>query len=207
MQYVGICSLVICYLLGGIMSGRVSKLERLLETEQGKNDYREMLLAIESRASLVAASGMIGIHPNTLTKWIAKGKEDSEGIYKQFYDDVILAISKAVTSAEIEVNIQSPKFYLQRGFARVLLGDVYNIDSLPLEATYNLDGTVGDGDDLQRNQTMHPSIETNNEMQPKAIDEMTINALIELRNNGIDLNSLVDNVQSENRHIESEDNQ
>ena len=70
---------------------RVNRIEWLFETREGKDAYSSMLLAIESRVSCVAAAGMIGVHPSTLTKWIARGKVEEEGYYRELFDGVYFA--------------------------------------------------------------------------------------------------------------------
>ena len=178
--------------------GRVSKLEILLSSKRGQEQYNEMILAISSRASAVSAAAMIGISPNTLTRWITKGKANKDSLYGKLWGDVLVALGIAVSSAEIEIHHQRPQFYLQRGFARTLVGDIYNteLNDVPV-VNYNMDGTISHADDSTlalRDNTVEPVLneQTGTSEQNNISEQMTIEALKILRANGIDLNALVD---------------
>lgn len=99
-----------------------------------------------------------------------------------------------------------PETYLTKGPGRILLGDFYNTE-LP-QAEYNVDGTVSiatsaqnptgliesDEDDAPINTSEQMSIERQKEQD----NQLTLEALQSLRDSGIDLNDLIDDLVSEN---------
>ena len=125
----------------GIRQRRRGKLDELMDSEAGRRAIDEMILFIASRASVRSSAARIGVNPNTLTKWISRGKQESEGVYRELYDRVVVALGQPTAQAEVELNQMKPEFYLTKGPGRVLLGDIYNTE-LP-GAEYNIDGTVG----------------------------------------------------------------
>jgi hypothetical protein len=181
-----------------VNSGRVSELEKLLKTEHGKQRYAEFLMAISARASTRSAAAMIGVHPSTLTRWVERGKVETDGCYRRLYDDVVIAIGQATMSAEVELYAQKPEFYLSRGMGRHLLGDTHNHRPDSLSNTYELDGTVTDhSNDV-------PTIADDTPNDHNISDALTLDALAVLRNNGIDINTLIDrHVENQGRAIES----
>ena len=185
--------------LGIYGKGRVSKLDYLFDTEHGKQQYAEFLLAIENRASARSAAAFIGVHPNTLSRWLAIGKEEEGSRHRVLFDDVVLAVGKATCVAEIEANQCKPERYLQRGFARTILGNIYNVEANDNPALVaNLDGTIGDATQdfdestsllVDEQQSALPKIEYDN----KQLDQQSlIQAMLILRENGQDLNAIAD---------------
>ena len=64
-----------------IRQRRRGKLDELMDSEGGRRAIDEMILFIASRASVRSSAARIGVNPNTLTKWISRGKQESEGVY------------------------------------------------------------------------------------------------------------------------------
>lgn len=194
-------------------AGRICELEFLIgdrSTREGKELYAEFLLAIESRVSIRAAAGLIGVHPSSLTRWIQIGKREVKGVFRQLYDDVIRAASRATAEAEIEVNQQDPKFYLTRGFGRLVTGDLYNQDANPT-TQLNVDGSIGAIEDdslsIDDNQLL-PSAGSDDQPQEQTTigQEETLAALEDLRQQGLDVNDIADRTIAHLRGKDVEDN-
>ena len=66
----------------GIRQRRRGKLDELMASEAGRQAIDEMIMFVASRASVRSAAARIGVNPNTLTKWISRGKQESEGVYR-----------------------------------------------------------------------------------------------------------------------------
>jgi transposase-like protein len=174
---------------------RLGKIEFLMNTEEGKPIFNKLLLALSMGASITSSAGMLGISPQTLTRWIRRGKVEEEGLYADFYEGVFQAISKATAEAEIEVAQTKPQFYLTNGAARVIVGDYYNVKSEEGSNNYNLDGTISPGvvDDLAIRSNENQKIESDDTSDAESISQQNmIEALKHLRSMGVDLNQLVD---------------
>jgi len=185
-----------------ITKRRTGNLDRLMATEAGRSAIDSMIHFIASRASVRSAAARIGVNPNTLTKWIMRGKKESDGVYRELYDRVVIAIGHATAEAEVEVNNLKPEFYLRHGPARILIGDAYNTELPGVE--YNIDGTIGIG--TGDNPT--GITETDEELDQPAIksedrtrqqdNQLLLEALAAMRANNIDVNSIVDDLIAEN---------
>lgn len=190
---------------GQTMSGRPNKIDRLFESEDGQKQLGEMLLAITNRASAISAAMMIGVHPTTLSNWIARGKREPNSYYGELNRRVVAALGNAVCQAEIEVGLTDPKWYLTRGFGRALVGDLYNIEAGP-DAVYNIDGTVSNTESdlsVRDEDRQLVAIDGNDASAEAEVEQqLTLDALAELRSNGIDINAVIDkHVESTGRHI------
>ena len=111
-----------------IKKRRTGLLERMMQSDEGNRAIDEMIMFIASRASVRSAAARIGVNPNTLTKWISRGKQESEGVYRELYDRVVVALGQATAEAEVELNQMKPETYLTKGPGRILLGDFYNTE-------------------------------------------------------------------------------
>ena len=100
--------------------GRKSKLSYLLD--ENRTQYERMLAIIRSGAFIKTAALSIGITPETLSRWMARGKSDWESIYAQFRQAVLQAVALASIDVEIKVRESNPVFWLKCG-PRQMLGD------------------------------------------------------------------------------------
>ena len=189
--------------------GRPSKLEYLLRTNQGKEQFEKLLMCLSSRASLRASALMIGVKPDTLTSWIKRGKQEPDSIYGEFWGRVCVAMATAVVEAEIEINQQEPKFYLQNGPGKFIVNDSYNIKGQG-QFDYGADGSIAiDG----KSETGLLTNESTNQQQPtiehseNSIDDdladEALKQMIELGINPVDMSRQTikvdkDNVDQEN---------
>ena len=190
----------------GIRQRRRGKLDELMDSEAGRLAIDEMVMFIASRASVRSAAARIGVNPNTLTKWISRGKQEEEGVYRELYGRVVVALGQATAEAEVELNQMKPETYLTKGPGRILLGDFYNTE-LPT-AEYNVDGTVTlatsehnpTGLIEREPDTEHiaTSEQKSIERQVEQDNQLTIEALASMREAGIDINTVIDNLVSEN---------
>jgi hypothetical protein len=174
----------------------------MLQSDGGRQAYNEMLLALANRASLVAAAARIGVHPNTVSNWIARGKREPDSVYGEFYRGVVHAIGQATAESEIQVNQQDPKFYLTRGTAKVLIGDAYNHINPNANTDYGLDGsiTVGVANDqsVEREPTQIAIESDDNSTDDQIENTLLLQALTAMRQSGIDLNELADRAIANN---------
>jgi hypothetical protein len=172
---------------------RISTIDYLRETKQGRDKLGEMLLAIQSGCYAHVAASMIGITPSTFSKWLKRGREEDQGKYRELWEDVVEAISIARCQAEIKVAQTNPLHYLTRGAGRIL-GDNYS-DALTKQVyDHNVDGSValpGQG-----HLTVRDNEEDNQGALPSPTDHVgkadLVAALIELRKAGVDLNAMVE---------------
>ena len=100
--------------------GRRSKLAALLEDQQDK--YNQALQYLRLGATLTAVAGYLGVSPDTMSRWISRGRESSKGKYHRFWRDITAAVSHASVMVEIEVKVNHPLQWLKNG-PRRLLGD------------------------------------------------------------------------------------
>lgn len=185
---------------------RTGLLERMMQSDEGNRAIDEMIMFIASRASVRSAAARIGVNPNTLTKWLSRGKTDSEGVYRELWDRVVIALGQATAEAEVELNQMKPETYLTKGPGRILLGDFYNTE-LPT-AEYNVDGTIslatsehnptGLIEHEPDSEHIATSEQVSIERQAEQDNQLTLEALASMREAGIDINSVIDNLVSEN---------
>jgi hypothetical protein len=189
--------------------GRISKLEYLYESEQGKRILGEFLLALSSGAYTNSAAAMLGIAPKTLTKWMKRGRDTSDEPYSRFWGECVVALGKARVQAEIQLWSDNPEYYLRNGAGR-LLGDNYNPALSRAVMEHNMDGTVSplgtghltaissdsseDEDDDQPASGASTGAEDYSEQaEEQGISQQDLlSALVELRSSGVDLNALID---------------
>ena len=170
-------------------------IESLFNDAVNNKAYETYLLNLRSRASVVASAAVLGIAPSTLKKWMARGKAENDGYYSRFYNESVVAISTAVVEAEIAVSTDDPKWFLTRGMGRFLHGDLYNITKDDGTNNYNIDGTISPNidDSTSFRDTDVAKIDDKSEQQDDVVKtNLGIQALIELRKSGVDLNDMVD---------------
>ena len=188
----------------GIKKRRRGRLDELMESDAGRQAIDEMVMFIASRASAVSAAARIGVNPNTLSKWLSRGKQEEEGVYRELWDRVVIALGQATAEAEVELNQMNPKSYLTQGPGRILLGDLYNT-KLP-NAEYNVDGTIGlstnghnpTGITEQDTSSEQKSISDQKERDEQNDKLVMLDALKAMRDSGIDINNVIDDLVSKN---------
>jgi hypothetical protein len=100
--------------------GRVSKLAYLLHDNRPL--YAKMLNYVRAGAYLHVAAAAIGVAPETISRWLAKGERAKSGHYSQFRQDILAAVAEASVIAESELKSSKPETWLRCG-PRRLLGD------------------------------------------------------------------------------------
>lgn len=105
--------------------GRRSKLAALLEDQQEK--YAQALQYLRLGATLTAVAGYLEVSPDTITRWLNRGRESSKGKYRRFWRDVTSAVAHAAIMVEVEVKVSNPMAWLKNG-PRRLLGDEWRDD-------------------------------------------------------------------------------
>lgn len=103
-----------------VSRGRKSKLSYLL-SEQPEL-YQRMLEMIRAGSFIKTAALAIGVAPETLSRWLARGKVEERSIYAQFRQQVCQAVALATVDVEARVRDTNPVFWLKCG-PRKLLGD------------------------------------------------------------------------------------
>ncbi len=185
--------------------GRISKLEYLYESEQGRKILGEFLLALSSGAYTSSAAAMLGIASKTLTKWMKRGRDTEEEPYSTFWGECVVALGKARVQAEIQLWSDNPEFYLKNGAGR-LLGDNYNAALNRGVYEHNMDGTISPIGTGHLTAVAADSSEDDDDDAPTAegdeygaaaeeqgiSQQDLLSALMELRNSGVDLNALID---------------
>jgi len=175
---------------------RPAMIDRLFETNEGKEEFERLLMLLSSRASLRAGALSIGISPATLTGWIRRGKKEPESYYGTFLQRVSVAISIAVVDAEIEIGQQDPKFYLQYGAGKIVVNDLYNLKANG-EIDYGLDGSIAPtgqnpaaiDSQVDPIDSQTDAIETNN---VDIDDVLAIEAIESMRNIGVEILPAID---------------
>ena len=185
-----------------IRKRRSGKLEQLMSSVQGREAIDSMVYFIANGASGVAAAARIGIAPNTLSKWFMKGRVDDDGPYRELWDRVVVAIGQVAAECEVELRQQDPKFYLQNGMGKSLLGNIYNTDPNDLTQQIGLDGTVTNQgienptairhDDSEQDITSEQLI--SEERKQDRDNQLLLEALEAYRDAGIDVNDIVDSM-------------
>ena len=123
--------------------GRRSKLAALLEDQHEK--YAQSLQYLRLGATLTAVAGYLEVCPDTITRWLNRGRESSKGKYRRFYVDIMAAVSHASMLCEIEVKQSSPMQWLKNG-PRRLLGDEWRDDvGTSIEVGGQIDHIAYDG--------------------------------------------------------------
>ena len=177
-------------------SGRTSILQQLMKSREGKQRIEELLTSIQLRASLPSACLAVGLKPSTVAEWIRRGGREKDSIYSDFAERFWKNVGLATTSAEMELNEQSPKSYLSRGYGRVVLNDLYNLEGDGTN-TYELDGTISK-DGKSQAELVSEQPDDNSNTHNTAIEDtdtgkkLIIDALIALRESGQDLNTFID---------------
>ena len=177
--------------------GRPSSIDKLFNTTAGKEQFQKLLVMLASRSSLKAAALCIGITPDTLTRWIQKGKANGDSVYGKFYRECVSAISHAVVDAEMDINQQKPEFYLTRGPGKLIVGDIYNVDASG-ELEYGLDGTVSPAGQSTTSISSNNSI-ADEQQQQNAIeheanqidDALALDAMQSMADLGIDVGDAI----------------
>jgi len=190
--------------------GRVSKIEWLFNTNEGRDALTRMIMMIENRASYKSAAMSIGIAPKTLSKWIRLGKEQEEGLYRVLWDRVCVALGHSVAHAEIELGNNDAKFYLLHGFGKALMGDAYS--PIMPDETFNLDSTISKNttdnpysiDNSTSEQLVTNEQLSTNEHTHRVDNSLVLEALIALRDDGQDVNQLIDSLIAQKKIEDSQ---
>jgi hypothetical protein len=122
-------------------------------------------------ATMTTVAAILGVKYDTLTTWLRRGRTTKRNPYRKFWGDVVQAIGNARLLAEAEVKSRDPFKWLRYSASSRLLGDEWREDPEQSQ-TVNLQGPAANQSQLTQQDVME--------------------ALIELRRSGIDLNALVD---------------
>ena len=145
-------------------AGRRSKLAALMEDTPER--YAEVLQYLRLGATITAVAGSLGVDPATFTRWLSQGREAAKGKYRQFYTDVVAAISHAAIMVETQVKIDSPMAWLKNGPRRLLSDEWRDEPSQDVHVHGEIDHIAYDG-------------------RAPATNETLAAALVELRNAGL----------------------
>ena len=120
-------------------------------------------------ADPISACAAIGVAVRSLHTWLAIGAQGLDDNATTLYRETIKAIGEALVTAEAEIKLKDPKWWILNGPKKYLGADLYRKTIEQIEAADQ---------------------DTKQDTESNAIDYME--ALIELRSAGIDLNNMVD---------------
>lgn len=174
-----------------------------MQTEEGRASIDSVVLFISNRASIKASAARIGINPNTLTRWIMRGKQEEEGVYRELFDRIVVALGQATAECEVELSNMKPEFYLKHGPGRILLGNVYNTNTEDPTTVFGLDGSISSGGEINPTGIQDETdivLPANEQSRTDEQDNsMTLEALAALRESGYDINAMIDETIAKNK--------
>lgn len=127
-----------------------------------------MLEGLTVGASLSTVAAVAGVPKQTFHEWLSKGRKARTGVYRQLYEDVYGAMAQARRLAEATVKDRDPFKWLRNSPSSREIGDEWRDDPEIMVSS-------------DQNQSQAP-------MDQQDLME----ALVELRRCGIDLNALAD---------------
>lgn len=100
----------------GKLSRRRSGLALIEDIQRTSPERWETFLsALRSGASYKAAAGLIGVAPETITRWMERGRGARSGPYKRFFRAVMKSLQEATAIAEVQVAQKNPENWLRNG--------------------------------------------------------------------------------------------
>ena len=137
----------------------------------GSNKFSLYLTYILAGGSPSSSAAAVGLPVGVYGKWIRAGKSGRDETTIELWERTIEAIGQATVSAENEVKIKSPRWWLAPGPRKILA-----------------DGLFESGGEVDEN-----IIDVNDDDQPERLtrDEL-MGTLIELREAGISIDDMVD---------------
>ena len=105
--------------------GRMSRKRRGLALIADVQQYdperwETFIAALRSGASFRAAAGILGVQPETISRWLERGRGARQGAYRRFYRAVMKALQEATAIAEIKVLERNPENWLRNGPGKVV---------------------------------------------------------------------------------------
>ena len=99
----------------------------------------DFLDAIRAGASWNAAAAFLNVKPDTVQRWMARGKSSKTGPYAKFYRQTMQALQESCIVAEAKVKEKNPELWLRNGPGR-LVNDQWRDDGK--EADINFEGSL-----------------------------------------------------------------
>ena len=78
----------------------------------------DFLDAIRAGASWNAAAAFLNVKPDTVQRWMARGKSSKTGPYAKFYRQTMQALQESCIVAEAKVKEKNPELWLRNGPGR-----------------------------------------------------------------------------------------
>jgi hypothetical protein len=139
-----------------------------------KHIYLQALTNLRLGASLSTVAAILGVSYPTFTAWLHKGRHSKRHPYRKFFTDIMEAVGEARLIAEAEVKSRDPYKWLRYSAASRIVGDEWR-DDVELKSSVELIGSgIGPG------------------QNPGITQQDLMEALVELRRAGIDLNTLAE---------------
>jgi hypothetical protein len=106
----------------------------------------DFLDAIRAGASWNSAAAFLRVKPDTIQRWMARGKAAKSGPYAKFYRQTMQALQESTIVAEAKVKERNPELWLRNGPGR-LVNEQWRDDGKQVDI--NLDGQLNQSGTLQ----------------------------------------------------------
>lgn len=95
----------------------------------------DFLDAIRAGASWQAAAAFLHVKPDTVQRWMARGKASKTGPYAKFYKQTLQALQESCIVAEAKVKERNPELWLRNGPGR-LVNDQWRDDGKQVDVNF-----------------------------------------------------------------------
>ncbi len=134
----------------------------------------DFLDAIRAGASWLSAAAFLRVKPDTIQRWMLRGKTAKSGPYAKFYRQTMQALQESTIVAEAKVKERNPELWLRNGPGR-LVNEQWRDDGKQVDI--NLEGQLNQSGTLQ---VQHVDVVAALKEIQKAgipLDHLTLNAL------------------------------
>lgn len=95
----------------------------------------DFLDAMRAGASWQAAAAFLHVKPDTVQRWMARGKASKSGPYAKFYRQTMQALQESTIVAEAKVKEKNPELWLRNGPGR-LVNDQWRDDGKQVDVSF-----------------------------------------------------------------------
>lgn len=106
----------------------------------------DFLDAIRAGASWNAAAAFLNVKPDTIQRWMVRGKSSKSGPYAKFYRQTMQALQESTIIAEAKVKERNPELWLRNGPGR-WVNDQWREDGKQVDV--NFEGSLVQGGKIQ----------------------------------------------------------
>lgn len=109
-------------------------IHQLMELAQANPEMMENYLqALRAGASYQSAAGYLKVHPETISRWMDRGRAAKSGPYRIFYKKSLQALQEAGVVAEATIKAKDPMAWMTRGPGRHVNPDWSTNDATKVE--------------------------------------------------------------------------